>query len=469
MKMGVILGNRGFFADSLCLEGRKRLLSVLRDHGIEPVILPEDYGTYGSVQSTADALACADLFRSEREDIAGIIVSLPNFGDEKSVLRVLREFDKPVPILVHAFADRLGQLDYEHRRDAFCGKISVCNNLYQAGIPFSLTQRHTVDPETDDFARDLMNFAAVCRVVRAVRGARIGLLGMRPGDFNTVRFSEKILERHAVSVEPLELSDVIEGVRALPDADTVVQDNLKELASYMAWETVPKDSRLKLAKLLVIYRRWVREQGLSAAAVQCWDALQRHLGINPCLVMSVLSQERVPAACESDVAGALSMLILQAASEQPSALVDWNNNVDSDPDRVVLFHCGNFACDAYHTGSTTPSVSFPQILASTLGSENTYGAIEGRLKPGPVTFARIATDDATGRLRAYTAEGTITEDTLETFGSWGVAQVSDLQTLMQHICRHGFEHHVAINLSASAAGIVEALTTYLGWDVYSHQ
>lgn len=468
MKMGVIIGNRGFFADSLCLDGRERLLSALNRQGIEPVVLPLEHGIYGSVQSTADALSCAQLFRAERDNIAGILVSLPNFGDEKSVLRVLRELDKPVPILVHAFPDSVAKLDYEHRRDAFCGKISVCSNLQQAGIPFSLTQLHTVDPETDEFASDLTDFAAVCRIVDAVRGARIGLLGLRPGDFNTVRFSERILERHGISVEPLELSDVIEEVHALADTEAAVKQSFEELDRYMAWEAVPEGSRWKLAKLLVVYRKWVREQGLSAAAIQCWDSLQRHLGINPCLVMSVLSQEGVPAACESDVAGALSMLVLQAASEQPSALVDWNNNVDRDPDRVVLFHCGNFACDAYQTGQSQPSVGYPQILASTLGAEHTYGAVEGRLKPGPVTLARIATDDTAGTIRAYAAAGSITEDSLQTFGSWGVARVPGLQSLMQFICRSGFEHHVAINLSSSAGAVAEALTTYLGWEVYRH-
>lgn len=466
MKIGVILGNRSFFADELCLDGRQRILGALEDAGVTPVILPEDAGAYGSVQNREQALECVALFK-EHSDLAGVVISLPNFGDEKSIAIVLREAKIDVPVLVHAFNDHLDHLDYENRRDSFCGKVSVCNNLRQYGIKFTLTTLHTVDPEHPTFQADLQRFLAVCRVVRALKRARIGLVGVRPADFNTVRYSEKLLEYNNISVEPIGLIDIVGRIDEL--SDDQAEQALAEIKAYMPTEGVPGGALVKMAKLLMVLREWVGSSDLHAVAVQCWDSLQRYLGVNPCAVMSILANAGIPAACESDVVGAVSMLALQAASGMPSALVDWNNNYADDPERFVLFHCGNFAKAIYQNESCSPAINYPPILASTLGQEHTYGSIDGKVKPGKATFARITTDDLTGTIRAYCAEGVITDDPLATFGSWGVVNVPGLQDLMRFICENGFEHHVAITLDSAADALAEALGKYLGWDVYRHR
>ena len=202
IKLGVILGNRDFFSDELCLKGRNKILKILKEYDIEPVILSKDEGTSGSVESRKDALESAKLFKKNREDIKGIIISLPNFGGEKSIVETIKQSNLEVPILVQAFPDQLDNFNYENRRDSFCGKISVCNNLRQFNYNFSLTDLHTVDPESEEFKKDLAQFVAVCRVVDRLKNCRIGLLGARPADFNTVRFSEKILQKNGISVEP---------------------------------------------------------------------------------------------------------------------------------------------------------------------------------------------------------------------------------------------------------------------------
>jgi len=465
VKIGVIFGNRSFFADELCRDGRQRLLKVLEAAGVTPVILPEEVGAYGSVQNREQALQCASLFK-QHDDLQGVIISLPNFGDEKAIVTVLREAKIDVPVLVHAFNDHLDRLNYENRRDSFCGKISVCNNLRQYGFKFSLTTLHTVDPESPSFQADLQRFLAVCRVVHTLRGARIGLVGVRPADFNTVRFSEKLLEHHGISVEPIGLIDVIGRIGQLGEAEA--EPVVAEIKEYMPAAAVPVEALGKMAKLLVVLREWIGRNDLHAVAIQCWDSLQKYLGVNSCAVMSMLSNAGIPAACESDVAGAVSMLALQAASGMPSALVDWNNNYADDPERFVLFHCGNFPKAIYQCDSCQPAINYPPILASTLGQENTYGAIDGRVKPGKATFARITTDDLTGTIRAYCAEGMVTEDPLATFGSWAVVNLPGLQKLMQYVCGNGFEHHVAMTQASVADVLTEALGKYLGWDVYHH-
>lgn len=462
---GVIVGNRGFFADELARSGRQELLAVMGSLGLEAITLREDQGVSGSVQSREDAKVCAQLFKEHKADILGVIVSLPNFGDEKAVADVIRHSGLDVPVLVHAFPDQLGALDYAHRRDSFCGKISVCNSLKQYGIPFSLTSQHTMDPAGDAFKADLLHFAGVCRVVNRLRQARVGIIGPRPNDFNTVRFSEKILERQGISVESIGLIDVINSIANYGDSDSAVAEARERIATYMDASRIPAEAMVKLAKLLLVTEQWVKDNEYDAIAIQCWSSLQETFGVNPCVMMSMLSQADLPAACEADAAGALSMLALQAASGRPSALVDWNNNYADDPNKVVLFHCGNYAKAFYESAA----ISYADILGSTLGNDKTYGAIAGNIKSGPVTFARISTDDTTGRICAYVAAGTMTDDALDTFGSWGVADIADLNGLMQHICREGFEHHVAISLSQTARMLAEAFGNYLGWSVHRHE
>jgi L-fucose isomerase-like protein len=173
----------------------------------------------------------------------------------------------------------------------------------------------------------------------------------------------------------------------------------------------------------------------------------------------------LPSACEVDITGVATMYALQLASGTPSALVDWNNNYEDDPDKCVFFHCGNWA------KAFLPEIEMSNapILGSTIGVENTYGTVVGRTPAGPVTYARISTDDAQGKIRTYVGEGRFTDDPLETFGSRAVVQVPGLQRLMKHICKNGFEHHVAMNASQTAAVLAEAFETYFGWEVYQHE
>jgi L-fucose isomerase-like protein len=460
--LGVIIGNRNFFADELCKTAREELLPVLQEAGIKAVILPETEGVYGSVESRADSKNCADLFKKHQDEIKGVIVSLPNFGDEKAIAETLRLSGLEVPILVHAFPDEVNKLTYENRRDSFCGKISVCNNLRQYKIKFSLTERHNIAVNTEEFKKDLSKFIGVCKVVDKMRGARVGVIGPRPADFNTVRYSEKILEYNNISVEPIGLIDIIKGIE---DSEESIIENRRRIESYITTTGVPEKALDKMAQFLGGVEKWIEENELDAVAIQCWDALQKYFGINPCTVMSMLSNNRIPAACEADVLGALSMLALQEASDKPSALVDWNNNFQDEVDKFIVFHCGNFARDIYDNCK----VSYAEILGSTLGKENTYGAIYGRIKPGNITFARLTTDDTTGKIKGILAEGTVMDEDLKVNGSWGAIEIPGLQKLLQQICLNGFEHHVAINLSLVSGILEEAFTKYLGWDVYRHE
>jgi L-fucose isomerase-like protein len=370
-----------------------------------------------------------------------------------------------VPVLVQAFPDDKGKMTVAERRDSFCGKMSACNNLQQYGLPYTLTTLHTVAPDSESFRQDLRRFAGTCRVVRGLRGARFGMLGARPAAFITVRFSEKLLESAGISVEVLDLSEAFGRANRLAANEPSVRDKLNAIKRYVPTAGIPPESLLKMAKFALVTERWMEENGLVATAVQCWTSMEEYFGVVPCTVMSMMSSALKPSACEADITGAVGMYAMALASGRPSALVDWNNNYGDDPDKGVIFHCSNLPADFFRE----PEMSYQEIIAGTVGKENTYGTMVGRVKAGPFTYCRVSTDDEYGTIRAYLGEGRLTSDPLETFGGFGVVNIPDFQGLLRHICENGYEHHVAVNRSQVADALHDALAKYMGWDVYYHK
>jgi L-fucose isomerase-like protein len=467
--LGVIVGNRGFFPDHLCELGRKEILKTLEKLNISPVILPVAATKFGSVESLADAEKCAELFRQNAGKICGILVTLPNFGDERGVAYAVRWSGLKVPILVHAFSDDPARMTIKDRRDSFCGKMSVCNNLRQCGLRYTLTARHTIGPDSGEFYEDLARFLVTCRVVRGLKNLRIGALGARPAAFNTVRYSEKLLERSGISVETMDLYELFGQVGALKDHDDSVQAKLEEIVGYVESRDVPKTALLKMAKLGVAIDQWMRQNRLQATTIQCWTAVEEYFGIVPCTLMSMMSNMMKPSACEVDVMGAVAMHAMAQGSGRPSAIVDWNNNYGDDADKAVLFHCSNLPKDVFkEEGKLKPRMDYQAIIAGTVGKENAFGTVVGRMKAMDFTYLRLSSDDTGGRICAYVGEGKFVDDPLDTFGGYGIAQIPNFQKLLAFICENGFEHHVAINLSRIAGGVREALEKYLGWEVYHH-
>jgi L-fucose isomerase-like protein len=462
---GVIIGTRGFFPPHLCESGRRDIFKALEKQGIKGIILPADATPFGAVESLADAQKYADLFKQHRDEIDGILVTLPNFGDERAVANTIRWAGLNVPVLIHAFNDEGGKMTIKDRRDSFCGKMSCCNNLRQYGIPFSLTTYHTMDPSTAEFAEDLRRFAAVCNIVKKLKNARIGAIGARPAAFNTVRYSEKLLEAAGISVETLDLSELMGWARKMGDGDKAVQAKLAAIKDYTNVKGVPDQALVKMAKLGVGIDNWVAKQQLTATAIQCWTSMEEFYGVVPCTLMSMMSNSMLPSACETDIAGLLGMYILQAASGVPAALLDWNNNYGKDPNKGVVFHCSNLPKAFF----TSQKMDYQEIIAGTVGKENTFGTIVGRVGTGPFSYCRVSTDDLKGKVTAYCGEGKFTDDKLNTFGGYGVFEIPNLQKLLKFICQNGYEHHVAATRAEVAAAVDEALTTYMKWDVYHHQ
>ncbi len=463
--LGVIVGNRGFFPSHLAKTGRETILRVLEEEGFQAICLTPEDTEYGAVETYEESKKCAELFKAHAEEIDGIVVTLPNFGEERGIADAIKLSGLDVPVLVQATPDEPGKMDISERRDSFCGKMSACNNMTQYGIKYSLTTVHTMDPESDSFRKDLRTFGGVCRVVNGLRTARFGQMGARPAAFVTVRYSEKLLQKAGISVESIDLSEVFGRAWQLEDDEASVTAKLEEIKNYLGVEGIPEEALLRMAKFGVVFEDWVAEHELNGTAVQCWTSMEEYYGVVPCTIMSMLSNRLMPSACETDIAGLVGMYAMVLASGKPSALLDWNNNFGDDPEKGVVFHCSNLPQEVF---GGEAKMDYQEIIAGSVGKESTYGTLAGEIKPMDLTYCRVSTDDETGSIRVYLGEGEITNDKVETFGGYGVIRVPQFQKLLHHICANGFEHHVAMSPSQVADALYEAFTNYLEWDVYLH-
>lgn len=465
---GVIIGTRAYFNSALAKDVRKQLLATLEKEGHEYVILDEDATPTGSssIETREDGLKVAKLFRENRDVIDGIIVSLPNFGYEIGIINAIHESELNVPVLVQACDDENDKVDLDSRRDAFCGKLSVCNNLYQYGIPFTDTTLHTYSIFSPMLADDINRFAAICRTVNGLRHARIGMIGTRPIGFQTVRFSEKLLQATGITVIPVDLSEILAAARQIDDKDPALLKKMDEIRGYA---TVPADYESKLplqAKFGMAVEAWIAAQEVDAVAIQCWDSLEQNYGCAACVTMSMLGEKLIPAACETDVAGAVAMYALMLASGNPPALLDWNNNFAEDRNKCVCTHCGNAPKSFMKNDLTLGPLG---VLGRTLGKVNTFGAVYSKATKGDFTYFRISTDDTLGYIKSYLGEGEITNDAYGMDGCIAVTKVDNLQGLMKYMCKNGFEHHVATCRGNVADIVMEAVDNYLGWEVYLHK
>lgn len=463
---GLIVGTRGFFNSKLASEGRKSLISILSDLGYDYVILSEDATPTGAVETIGDGKKCSNLFVENRDKIDGILVSLPNFGDELGIVNAIVNAKLDVPVLVHAFDDENDKVDIQHRRDAFCGKISVCNNFYQYGIAFTDTTFHTCKIDSDAFKNDLTRFASICRVVMGLRGARIGAIGARPAAFQTMRYSEKLLQASGITVVPVDMSEILGAARKIDDNSPEVKAKLEEIYAYgNIPDRIPRENVIRQAKFGIASENWINANEIDAAAFQCWTSIQENYGCATCLTMSMFGDKLLPSACEVDVCGVISMYAITLATGNPAALLDWNNNFAEDRNKCVCTHCSNYPKSFVQNPI---EISNLDVLGASLGEENCFGAIKGKVAAGPFTFFRISTDDNLGIVKAYLGEGEYTDEPYGMDGGIAVCKIDNLQKLMKFICKNGFEHHVGMARGRVADIIMEAAENYLGWEVYHH-
>src|SRR5208337_4561690 len=297
MTFGIVVGNRGFFPGHLAKSGRDEIISVLEAAGAQAVVLSPEESRHGAVETYAESQRCAELFKKHAEEIDGIIVTLPNFGEERGIVDAIRLSGLKVPVLVQATPDRADAMTIATRRDSFCGKMSACNNMMQYGINYSLTTLHTETVNSPEFKADLEWFSQVCRIVKGLKNLKIGAIGARPTAFNTVRYSERIFETSGISIETLDLSEVFGRINRMKDNDDAAQAKLAAIKKYVSTTGITDAALLKMAKLGAVIDGWMKQAHIGISAVQCWTSMEEFFGVVPCTVMSMMSNELIPSAC----------------------------------------------------------------------------------------------------------------------------------------------------------------------------
>jgi L-fucose isomerase-like protein len=460
----LFFGNRGFFPASLLESARKELASVLKGLGYKYIMMNASATRYGAVETQAEGQQYADFLRENAGKFDGVILCLPNFGDETGAVSALQDAD--VPILIQAYPDEMDKMAPAVRRDAFCGKFSIMDVFHQYGIKFTALKPHTVAPSSQAFSSHLDHFARVCSVVKGVRNMVVGAVGARTTAFKTVRIDELALQRHGITVETYDFSDILAQVRAIEPSSAAYRKKARVLAGYAEWADVPAEAFDKLARLGAVLDRLIAERGLDAVAVRCWLEMQQQLGISPCVLLSELNDRKLVAACEVDVGNAVTMHALSCASGQPSACLDWNNNYGEEENKCILFHCGPVPQTML---AAKGRVTDHLILANAVGAGHGYGCNVGRIAPTPMTFASLTTES--GRVKTYVGEGRFTSDPIpeDFFGAAGVAEIPKLQDVLLHIGREGHRHHTSVTPGNVMAPTKEALGYYLGFEVSAPQ
>ena len=454
----LFFGNRGFFPGELIADARKELSKAVNDAGYDFIMTDEDSTRYGAVETIQEGKTYAEFLENNKGKYQGIILCLPNFGDENGAMEALQNCG--VPILVEAYCDETGKMDFAHRRDALCGKIAMCNVLRQHQLPYTLFQPFTCNPAEPEFAGHIEKFAAICRVVNGMKRFNIGAIGARTTAFKTVRFDEIAMQKVGINVETIDLSEIFSRM------GKVTQERVKDkVVDYLAITDFGKFPFHKLetiAKIGIVIDDLIKEYDLQGIALRCWNEFEMTFGVAPCLVLCELNERGIAASCELDVNNTVMTRAITLASAHPSMLLDVNNNYGSDPDKCILFHCGPVPISmAKGKGTTIEHLMFKKSF----GEGSGVGVNKVEIATGHVTFGSLRTED--GKLCAFVSEGDLTDDVIEEgfFGSGIVMKKENIQNLLEYMGYNGYRHHVCLTKGGVSEAVNEALGKYLGYNI----
>ena len=458
MTFALAFANRGFMPGELIYGAREDMIKAVTDAGYGYIAMDAELTRYGGIETRDEGLMYAKWLKEHEGQFDGVIFSMPIFADENGAITALQ--DAGVPILMQAYPDEIGKMDFKHRRDAFCGKFSVTDVFTQYGVPFTVLKPHVVHPLTPAFRQNLKDFAAVCRVVNGMKRFNVGCIGARTTAFKTVRFDELTLQKYGINVESFDLSELVYKVEKLPEDDPKVIAKMAALEKYTDFSGVPQKNMVTLAKISVVIDQYIEEYHLDALTLRCWNEMETILRVCPCVLLSELNDRGIPASCEIDMCSALTMRAMALASEQPTAVLDWNNNYGDDENKVILFHCGPVAQQLMTARGTV--TEHKMFAKGDPGSG--WGTNEGRIRAFPTTIANCQTVD--GKIIMYASEAEFTDDPIEDgyFGCAGVCHVPDMQNKMIRLARGGFKHHTSVGVGHMKDVLKEAFTTYLGYD-----
>ncbi len=458
MKLALLIANRGFFPSSVIESAREEMTQAVERAGAEALIMDASLTRYGAVETRDEGEVYANFLAEHAGEYDGLIICLPNFGDENGIKEAIK--DVKVPILLQAYPDELGKMDFACRRDAFCGKLGLCAVLKQMKVPFVSGEPFTMHPLSEEFHKEMTDFLAICRMVKRMHHMRIGVLGARTTAFKSVRFDEAALEQKGADVETLDLTQVFAKMKAIADDDERLGDWEKEIKAVSDTCDTPEYAILNQCKLGVALEEIRTEMKLDVMAIRCWSELQYEYKITPCTVMGILNKRQMPVVCETDVTNAPAMMALAMASETGVGCLDINNNYGEEPDKCILFHCGplpvDLLCGPGH-------MEEHKMFTKTQGENCSWGVNVGRIKPGTITICGMRTEN--GEVRYFVEKAEVLDIKVDEgfFGTYGVVQIPGLQTKLRHMGEEGFRHHAIITAGDQTRRVREALSKYLGY------
>ncbi len=453
----LFFGSRGFFLGEAIAGAIEDMKKAVSDCGFEYICMDTDKTRYGAVETIAEGKLYAQFLEENRGKFDGVIVCLPNFGDENGAYVALK--DANVPILVQAYPDEIGLMDFAHRRDSMCGKFAICNILRQADIKYTLTKDFVVNPLSDSFAKDLNRFASICRIVKGMQSFNIGAIGARTTAFKTVRTDEIALMKNGINVETLDLSEVFARMRNVPKEKVeAAKAKILNVAVFEGWA---EEKLEKMAALQAVLEDIVCDFDLQAIAMRCWNELETEVGIAPCTSMGILCDEGIASGCEVDVTNAIMMRALSLGADNAVTLLDYNNNYGEEKNKAIMFHCGPVPVSMMEgKGKIEEHLMFKKSYGDGCG----VGINKGRIKSGDITFGSIKTEN--GKVCAFVTEGKFTDDEIEDsfFGCGKVVEKENINAVSNYMAENGYKHHLAVTFGSYADAVYEALSKYLGYE-----
>ena len=459
LKLGFVPANRRYFSTELAGKARDEAISAMRSLGIE-VVSPDDKMTEaGLVKNRDEGIVCGELFK--REGVDGIVIGAMNFGDEQGCANAVMSSSANVPIFIFGCQEDRPLAPGVPRRDSFCGLLSIAEALRQIGMKYTIARKPICFPADESFVTEMDHFARVCKVLKGIRGSRIGQIGPRPEAFWTCRYDEKMLQRIGVTAVTKDLSELLALAHKVDDAKAKAK--VKDLSAASDTSGVSDEILLKIARFECAMEEMIELAKLDAVATQCWNSLQLNYGIVACGVFARLGDACIPCACESDVLGALSMYALRLATDTPSALLDWNNLHNDDPELVNLWHCGVYPPSF---GAGKPKMSPQGIMSKHIGADKSTGVLELKVRPGPATVFRVTQGTDGEGWKAFIAEGQFEDNPATTFGAGGWCRLPGFERAYREILLDNFPHHIAVTRAHTGNVLHEVFGNYLAMKVY---
>jgi L-fucose isomerase-like protein len=438
IKVGFVPVHRSPFDLEWAKKMRKRCIdSFNKIEDIEIIYPDEKISDYGLLTFEKDAKSIIDFFKKEK--IKGLIIGTMTFGEELPLLSVAEAFSD-IPIFLFGTKEDPFTEDGFRHSDSFCGTLSASSGLYRRKIPFQFGG--IVFPEENKFLEKVKNFSMTCSAFNGFIAARIGEVGPRPPAFETCTINEiTMIERFRQRVIPRTLAEVFYEANKINNNDSAVKEIIAEIKANAICNGVPEESMQKLAKLEIVLMNFIKKEDLSCLGIQCWDAIEEIYGISPCLVNGRLTQKGFPVSCESDIHGALTMLLqyLVSLRKMPPHFIDWTIQHQEDNNKFFAWHCGN-APQCLAADKNTVRITKESIKS--FATDNNYGKAEFQLKSGEVTLNRLVEYD--GEFKLLITRGVIVPDSRKIRGAWAWVQVENLEKLFEVLVYEGFTHHASM-------------------------